>query len=222
MRRFVSKPLRLASLALCAAAFQAAPLAGARAEEGVFFKDILGSMGIIEKEKDPIAYRERPGIVVPPKLDMPAPVTEPVQRTAAWPTDPDVAAKAKKAREALEPRRLPSDTHGASQGARLSVDQLRAGYRPGRGVPAVAEGEDVTQSKSGRLDVRTLRNTGVKRESESVLAYGQEPPREYLTDPPRGLRMPSSSAPLPKRVTGDPLSNTQDESNAIGFATGKY
>lgn len=222
MRRFVTKPLRSASMVLCAAAFIAAPVAGAQAQEGAFFKDILGSMGIIEKDREPIVYRERPGIVVPPKLDLPAPLAEPVQRNAAWPTDPDVAAKARKAREAREPRRLPSDTNGVSQGARLSVDQLRAGFRPGRGVPVVAEGEDVTQSKTGRIDARTLRNTGVKIESESVLAYGQEPPRQYLTDPPVGLRVPSRAAPLPKRLTGEPLSNTQDESNAIGFATGKY
>ncbi len=47
----------------------AATGAQAQSEEGVFMKDLLGSIGIIEKEKDPIRYRERAPLVIPPRLD---------------------------------------------------------------------------------------------------------------------------------------------------------
>src|SRR5215216_5964954 len=67
---------------------------GASAQEGMFAKDLLGSVGIIPKERPRIDYRERAPLVLPPKMELRDPA-DPQGLHAAnpqWPNDPDVAA----------------------------------------------------------------------------------------------------------------------------------
>ena len=44
--------------------------AGARAEEGVLMKSILGTIGIIPEDRPAIDYRERAPLVLPPRMDL--------------------------------------------------------------------------------------------------------------------------------------------------------
>src|SRR5579863_4557534 len=84
-----------------------AVLAGASAIRPAFAGDdgyepiwsgLGGIVGLTTKDKDPaIDYRERGRLVLPPKMDLPTPVSPDAEKTAAWPLDPDVenARKAK-------------------------------------------------------------------------------------------------------------------------------
>src|SRR3954465_5312519 len=78
---------------------------GAVAQEGVFMKDFLGSIGIIPKEKAPIEYRERAPLVLPPRIALRGPVAPRPLQTAnpQWPNDPDVVAARRRDEEANIP-----------------------------------------------------------------------------------------------------------------------
>jgi hypothetical protein len=71
----------------------------ASAQEGEAIKSLLGSIGIIPKEKEPIIYNERAPLVLPPKMELrpPAPgggaearnrITTPPQRVDRQADDP--------------------------------------------------------------------------------------------------------------------------------------
>ena len=75
----------------------------AQAEEGVAFKNLMGTIGIIPAEKDPIRYRERAPLVLPPKAELPAPAASYASSNPQWPNDPDVAARRRRADEARSP-----------------------------------------------------------------------------------------------------------------------
>ena len=48
-----------------------------------------GIVGLTTKEREAaIDYRERGRLVLPPKMDLPAPISPDAQKTAAWPLDP--------------------------------------------------------------------------------------------------------------------------------------
>ena len=162
----------------------------ARAQEGVFMKDLLGSIGMIEKERAPITYRERAPLVLPPRSDLPPPVARGPERevNAAWPKDPEVGARERRAARERAPitrgegGRM-SDSHNT-----LSVDEIRAGRRPGAGVPTEAtykpEGNGRTTSW---LDPFELMK-GKKDDTEVVATA--EPERNALSEPPSGYRRP--------------------------------
>src|SRR5215204_391593 len=59
-------------------------LAGpARAQEGIFMKELLGSLGVIPEDKPRIEYRERAPLVLPPKASLPAPIAKPAEAAPA-------------------------------------------------------------------------------------------------------------------------------------------
>jgi len=61
--------MNILDFARVAALFASATLlaaTGASAQEGMFAKDLLGSVGIIPKERPRIDYRERAPLVLPP------------------------------------------------------------------------------------------------------------------------------------------------------------
>jgi len=65
--------MNILDFARCAALFASATLlaaTGAGAQEGMFAKDLLGSVGIIPKERPRIDYRERAPLVLPPKMEL--------------------------------------------------------------------------------------------------------------------------------------------------------
>src|SRR3954451_25350014 len=70
---------RIASFAALGAAVLAVSAGDAQAQEGVFMRDLLGTLGVIPEAKPRIEYRERPTLVVPPKSALPAPVSASVE-----------------------------------------------------------------------------------------------------------------------------------------------
>jgi hypothetical protein len=173
-------------LALGAGLLSAALATGAQAQEGVLMKELLATLGVIDDEKDPIEYRERAPLVLPPRMDLPSPAAPggPQARASNWPNDPNVAARKRREAEANTPvgeteRKRMLEGHG-----RLTPQEMRGGTRPGAGL---ATGP-VTRSdgKEGHwIHPDILRAQGAQRNAEVTPDDGK---RRSLTDPPSTYR----------------------------------
>jgi hypothetical protein len=158
---------------------------------GSFYESLLDMVGMGEKsDPPPIAYRERSPLVVPPKLEMPSPQPRPSQKAAQWPQDQEVVRARKK--QAESNGRVMSKYVETNGGEKLTPEEMRAMRTPGA-VSNSANGP------AGGCRVDTLdRNTCTVAEywgalaaksdkkDEAILQAGVEPPREYLTQPPKG------------------------------------
>ena len=127
--------MKILDFARFAALFASATLlaaTGASAQEGMFAKDLLGSVGIIPKERPRIDYRERAPLVLPPKMELRDPADPQALHAAnpQWPNDPDVAR-----REAPRGRRADSrdaDRAAAGGAERDALDRGDPQRPPGR------------------------------------------------------------------------------------------
>ena len=208
----------LAGIVASGAFLLALGTAGAsRAEEGVVVKDLLGSMGLIEKSRPPITYRERAPLVIPPKTELRPPV-DPRAATAnaQWPNDPDVAAAKQKA--AME--RLPvtqSETRRmADRNARLTVDELRAGTKAGAGIPdgpVVRHGDN---SREGHWVAPDKLRAQSKVIDEAAVGPGGEPQRRSLAEPPTGYRRSANNDKI--RPDAEPVVRQSDNEQASPFS----
>lgn len=196
-----------------------------QAQEGVFFKDLLGNLGLIDKQGEQIEYRDRAPLVVPPQVKLRQPVSRDAvaARNPTWPNDPDVEARRQAAADSRRPAPVGSDNNDTKHGARLSVDEIRAGRRVGGGaVPATPRpvyGDNSREEFWVHPD--ELRRMA-RPDPESVLAYGEEPQRRYLSDPPSGLRTPARSAPLPNAPRGGVFVPDSDTGQREFATTGRY
>ncbi len=189
---------RAGALALLVAA------SGASAQEGEAVKSLLGSIGIIPKEKAPIVYNERAPLVLPPKIDLPAPVPGGVEaRNGNWPNDPDVAARRKAAADARTPV-TETESYKLNEAKRLSVEEMRAGRNPNN-IATAAPARAGSQADMSRMTPDELRSFG-KNEKVELAGDGLE--RRYLSDPPGtllkaqgGARLKASPDPV---INGDP------------------
>ncbi|WP_052954860.1 hypothetical protein [Microvirga vignae] len=180
----------------------------ASAEEGEAVKSLLGSIGIIPKEKEPIIYNERAPLVLPPKMDLPAPVPRNgAEANASWPKDPDVAARRKAANEAKMPY-TSTELYKHNSDKPLSIDEIRAGRNPNNRVtspPPLVGG----QAENSRMTPDELRAFSQEKKAE---LQGDGLERRYLSDPPQNLLKAASGAPLKASAdpipTGDPDSPT--------------
>jgi hypothetical protein len=178
---------------------------GASAQEGEVVKSILGSIGIIPKEKPPIIYNERAPLVLPPSLDKlppPAPGGGPEARNANWPKDPDVIAARKAAQEARTPY-TETEYYKTVNGKPLSIDEIRAGRNPNNYNTA-----PVQERKDTRLSPDELRAFSQKDKDIQLEGDGLE--RRYLSDPPEALLKAAAGAPL--KASADPLPEADQDS----------
>lgn len=165
----------------------------ANAQDGVLMKEMLGRLGILPEDKDPIEYRERPALVVPKDTSkLRAPEEAGTRANPAWPVDPDVQA-----REAARRQRKLTPYVAAGQdpdnGGRISPTEL-AKHRTPR--PDTAPEPYNFSDKAGvRLTPQEMAAMG-RTSPEPTYPPGTEPPRRYLTEPPVGSRIPSSAAPI--------------------------
>lgn len=204
-----ARPLMIGALLAAGAAI--ASIAPAAAQDGGIVRGLFNAIGLTPSEKDPIEYRERAPLVVPPKGGLPQPQAPAADRSAAWPNDPDVVARRKEAAERNQPSRtLPWQ----AEEPRLSPGQLRSGPRTARNAiddPAARRTNEDDTSKMilqprmqmGAADARRL-------ESLNNLRPGEEPERKSLSDPPAGYRKPTEIVRTrgePSRAIGSPNEN---------------
>jgi hypothetical protein len=182
----------------------------AQGQEGVFVRDFLGKMGIIDDDGPQIEYRERPPLVVPPKMELRQPADATALRAnPQWPNDPDVAARAKADADARIPTTF-TERRRLQQNPRLSVDELRAGTVAGperNPVRRVTDGPHDTY-----LTPDQLRATA--RPDPDLVVEAGNAPRRNLTDPPAGYRQVAPGAR--SRAVVEPVKR-EDESDTRGF-----
>lgn len=195
---------RAASAGAVLALLAAAP---ASAQDGGFFRGVLGAIGLTDPERPAIDYRERPPLVVPPNLQaLPPPAAEDVAAAnPQWPNDPDVAAARARAIEARTP--APERADAFEQiGQTMTPDELRRGRIAGAGLgdgPARPEWAPVERGLGGAnanpawIPPQTLRALDVQRREQAAETRLQ---RRFLTDPPQAYLVPDPNAPMPERV----------------------
>lgn len=177
----------------------------ARAEEGVFLRDAMSNIGLIEPEKPAITYRERAPLVMPPKLDGRAlPPPRSASASPEWPKDPEVVERQKAASEARKPIVRGAQGRMNDNNMTLSIDEMRGGRR------ADAQVRTENGRPEGETDDRNSfwANPFGLRSPEKVEPSVAEPDRDTLTDPPNGYRK------APRKVaktSGDPINNPSRE-----------
>jgi hypothetical protein len=182
------KGIRVARLVLAAGAglLSIVAVTGVQAQEGVLMKDLLATLGVIPEDKDPIEYRERAPLVLPPRMDLPPPA-EPgsVQaRVPQWPNDPNVAARKRREAEANLPVGESERKRMLEGSGRLSAQEMRSGARAGAGLttgPVVK-----SDGREGHwIHPDVLRAQGRQRNAEIP---PDDSVRRTLTDPPAAYR----------------------------------
>jgi hypothetical protein len=164
----------------------------------------LGRMiiGLPAEEKDPIDYRARAPLVVPPgqTLRPPQEAVAPDQRRANWPQDPDVLERRKAAEEARKPKSI--DTVVGRDGTpvrRMTVQEIRAGRVAGQEVVTTPQQLQDERSRAnvygGLSALREMDKSSAQSRDTSGNLSRDEPRREFLTEPPTGLRRAADNAP---------------------------
>jgi hypothetical protein len=147
--------------------------------------------------RDPIEYRDRPRLVVPPKLDLPPPAVSPTVGDAAWPVDPDIKRRKKEKAEIEDigpmysgkkkPPRMAPDA-----GTVVTMDATAGQGPPGHSCDN-SPGSTTCQTRQGpSINFNPLTWVGLQKKAQTVL--GPEPDRDWLTDPPKGYREPVEGA----------------------------
>ncbi len=200
MPLFSSKVGEARAFALAGAAaalIGASALSPARAGDDGYaplWSGIGGMIGLAPSEEAPaINYQERGRLVLPPQMALPPPAAPAAQNAAAWPVDPDVEKARKKKQEKLNSERALSAAQLKNTNNLVPVDQLRAdGSATGQ---TGADGRCADASPRYNCNRTPFSNVlewvGLAKPDEVVA--GQEPPRDWLTDPPKGYRMPTAS-----------------------------
>jgi hypothetical protein len=154
---------------------------------------IGGMLGITDTDKfeDSIKYGERPKLVLPPSgaSNLPAPAPS-AQMTPAWPHDPDVERVEKKKADANKRivRYAPDREMGLAR--TVSPDLLRSDHAA-PGSLGLADQCQTSRHECNWIKPDILEKLGLKKE-EGIVA-GHEPDREWLTDPPKGYRLPTAN-----------------------------
>ncbi len=185
--RFSSRTylITLASAAL-ALSLTATPSAAMDDGDDTLLHEVSGLIGIDGDKAPEIDYRDQAPLVLPPKgkTNLPAPKLAGGNVNPAWPKDPDVDRRRKAAAAAKMPTLY--DAHRPED-----MNQSRDARLASRVVPV----EPVTLTSCRD---RTCPPTQEQRDSlskslngltaDKSTAIGQEPDRDWLTEPPKGYR----------------------------------
>jgi hypothetical protein len=173
--------------------------AAAQGEPGPL-QQILGTLGIIETPREMPDYRERAPLVVPPSSALIAPRNpgDVSINNPDWPTDHD--ASRRKAESGQQYRTdddfytgralLPSEVN---RGTIAKREQERRNARAQRPEGETAGAEYAAGRE--RYSPTQLGFKGWGSKKEDTVQFTGEPERRLLTEPPPGLRTPSTDAP---------------------------
>jgi hypothetical protein len=161
--------------------------------EEKIIEGIMAGIGGTNMENRGIDYRERSPLVVPPKLDLPAPAASTEVKAPNWPKDPDearrkaaVAARKKENKDPREQARILSPSELAvgktAAASRTNSDPIQPGTSNTNPILSPSQ-LGYTGGFSGLFG-------GSKAETAP---FKGEPTRESLTQPPSGYQTPSSN-----------------------------
>lgn len=171
---------------------------------------LFGALGLLSLPQESINYRERAPLVVPPSpvLIQPRSADEIARNNPDWPVDHD-----RRSRKVDEEAQKNSDeefySHRALTPAELNRGRISRQEAARRPQAETAGSEYAAGRERHSPDQLGFKGWGNKKE-ETVVFTG-EPDRVLLTEPPPGLRTPSSNAPYgivttkvkPKKLTVD-------------------
>lgn len=178
------------------------------------FSSVVSAVGLIKPDPAPeIDYRERAPLVLPPKMDLPAPSAE-IAHPVSWPKDPDVARRSRAAQEG----RAPSENLLGNRRQLLSHEEMAKGR-----TDTPSPTSDQLSRCGWQSDARNcLIDSPDKLKAEgdhyaaanpdtakSELKPGEEPDRMYLTQPPKGYLTTTKTV----KVTTEAPHVYHDESN---------
>jgi hypothetical protein len=171
---------------------------GAQAQEGVAIKNLLGNMGLVSTERDPIRYRERAPLVLPPKMELRAPAGAEsfASNNPQWPNDPDVVARKRRAAEERVPVTESEIRRMSENNPRLSIDEIRAGRNPNGPGPGSHKSD-----RDGVWISPTELMAGPKTQVGEQVASAA-PVRRTLTDPPTVLRQSARGGEVKRDFQG--------------------
>jgi hypothetical protein len=140
-----------------------------------------------KEEKPPIEYREHGKIVVPKSMDLPEPGA--AATSGDWPVDQEIQ------RKKIAKQKEKDQIAGVGD-ARLRYTHPfpNAPVTVGASDPAEEAGGEKAASSTPLEYLNPLGWVGL---GKSPTSLGPEPDREWLTDPPKGYRAPSTAAPAP-------------------------
>ena len=160
-----------------------------RSFEERIMDNLMAGLGGTNMENRGIEYRERSPLVVPPRLDLPPPVSA-VQVAPNWPKDPDV----QRHKAQIEARR--KSKVSPEESARVLLPSELAMRRPKTSnvnsdstKPGGGAGELLSPSQLGyKGGLMGIFGSGTKVETAP---FTGEPTRDSLTQPPSGYQTPS-------------------------------
>lgn len=179
------------------------------------FSSVLGAVGLVKGDSAPdIQYRERPPLVLPKDAALPKPAAGGLTHTAAWPQDPDVLKKRKQDAEAHAPHTL--DPSLSDHGTMLSHDEQMKGRvateadnEPVRPNTCGNDGQHCILLSPAEMERQSEAYRAANPEKSETLVAGQEPTREYLTQPPKGYMKPTKTV----KATAEAPEEKLDESS---------
>ena len=182
------------------------------AQEGMLFKNLIEGSGLFGSSKADIEYKQRAPLVVPPSSTLPKPQEAGAHRSAAWPDDPDVARR-KAERDSSNILFQNTESYRANTRPLLSQEELRRGRVTGRSNGPDGIVPDHNNYNNQIQPIRVGREMAARQSQtdEANLAYGSEPARRYLHEPPAGYRRPAATAAL-----GPGASGPQEDKQAVG------
>jgi len=182
-----------------------------------FARRVLSTLGLKRESDGKIEYHERSPLVVPPTTNLPPPQTEvSAPKDVAWPNDPDAnrAKQAKKKKKQGNPIATEQDDM-----RQLMPDEL-AGAKAGQPAPATQlpqqSGARPEQLQPKQLGFGGFSFDSVFNRDGKVVQFTGEPPRTSLTEPPPGLRTPSSKYPYGTRGTLEKDSKVGEDRAVFG------
>jgi hypothetical protein len=195
--RVSTRAVRLTAVALGVGLLMASSVARAEDDEDdktfeeKIIEGIMAGIGGTNMDNRGIDYRERSPLVVPPKLDLPPPVSAKTEVSDPnWPKDPDEARRKAEIKARKKSKPDPIEASRILTPAELNVGKTAAPTRTDNEPvqPGVSNEPMLSPSQLG-FDGRFSNLFGGNK-SESTQFKG-EPTRDSLTQPPSGYQTPS-------------------------------
>lgn len=153
--------------------------------------NLMRGMGATNMESPTIDYRERSPLVVPRKLDLPAPAAN-AQNAPNWPKDPDEQRRLAAAAERKKDIKNPEAASRPLTPAEMKIGKTAAAKNKSNDPvqPGVTNSPMLSPAELGyKGGVLGMFKGGDASESKT---FTSEPTRETLTQPPPGYQTPSS------------------------------
>jgi len=192
------RALRLSAVALGVGLLMASSVARAQDDdeddktfEEKVIEGIMAGIGGTNMDNRGIDYRERSPLVVPPKLDLPPPVSAKSEVSDPnWPKDPDEARRKAEIKARKKAKPDPMEASRILTPAELNVGKTAPPVRTDNDPvqPGVSNEPMLSPSQLG-FDGK-FSNVFGGNKSESTQFKG-EPTRDSLTQPPAGYQTPS-------------------------------